>query len=408
MNKRKKILIIAVILLIGVAFFIIRAKYQPNTAMALPTVKAIKGDISSKITALGNVETRQKQEVYSGIQGVVEYIAEEGQQVKKGDVVLKIDDGELKLELEQAQSKVKQQNVELSRLLSGPRPEELKKARIKYQEALTSYEATLDDYEKNQGLFNEGAISENEYINIKRELDVKKNQLAIMEVELSILENPDEHEIALKQAALEEAEKSLANITKKLDKTIILAEFDGIVIKQEIKQGMTVSSGNLLLSIGSPNDLQVDIGVNEYDASNIKVGQKAIITGDGFGDKIYKGEVVKIAPSASTIQTSRGNETTVKATIKVNDPDENIKPGFSTTAEITIEDKQGAVLLPLECVISGEKGKKVMLVKDGAISEREVKTGIENELYTEITYGISEGDEVLQNPSANSSFEGDA
>ncbi|WP_213975472.1 hypothetical protein [Tepidanaerobacter acetatoxydans] len=49
-----------------------------------------------------------------------------------------------------------------------------------------------------------------------------------------------------------------------------------------------------------------------------------------------------------------------------------------------------------------------MLVKDGAISEREVKTGIENELYTEITYGISEGDEVLQNPSANSSFEGDA
>lgn len=229
-----------------------------------------------------------------------------------------------------------------------------------------------------------------------------------MEVELSLLENPDEHEIALKQAALEEAEKSLANITKKLDKTIILAEFDGIVIKQEIKQGMTVSSGNLLLSIGSPDDLQIDIGVNEYDASNIKVGQKAIITGDGFGDKIYKGEVVKIAPSASTVQTSRGNETTVKATIKVNDSDENIKPGFSTTAEITIEDKQGAVLLPLECVISGEKGKKVMLVKDGAISEKEVKTGIENELYTEITYGISEGDEVLQNPSANSSFEGDA
>jgi len=51
--------------------------------------------------------------------------------------------------------------------------------------------------------------------------------------------------------------------------------------------------------------------------------------------------------------------------------------------------------------IEGEDGKQVMIVKDGEISEREVKTGIENELYTEITQGLNEGEEVLQNPTQN-------
>ena len=321
--------------------------------MSLTTVKGIKGDISSKITALGTVGATQKQEVFSGIQGVVEYVAEEGQQVKKGDVILKISDEELKLELEQAQSKMKQQKIELSRLIDGPRPEELEKARIKYQDAFAAYESTLDDYVRNQGLFDSGAISENDLTNVKRELDVKKNQLSIMELELNLLENPDKDEIALKQATLEEAEKSLTNIRKKLDKAVTYAEFDGIVLKQDIKQGMTVSPGNLLLSIGSPSDLQIDFGVNEYDAARIKIGQKAIITGDGFGDKIYNGEVIKIAPSASVMQTSRGNETVVKTTIKIIDPDDNIKPGFSASVEITVEEKRSVILLPLECVIEG-------------------------------------------------------
>ncbi|NLZ54119.1 MAG: efflux RND transporter periplasmic adaptor subunit, partial [Thermoanaerobacteraceae bacterium] len=401
-------IIFAAIFLVVVAFFIFKIKFQPKIALALPTVKAIKGDISSKISAIGTVKTAQEQEVYSAVQGVVEYVAEEGQQVRKGDMILKIDDEELRLEFEQAQSKVKQQTLELSRLLEGPRLEELEKARIKYQDALAAYESAMDDYERNQELFDLGGISEKDLLNIQRELDVKKNQLSIMEFELKLLENPDEKDIALRRAALEEAEKSLANIEKKLNKTVIYAEFDGIVLEQKIKPGMTVTPGTLLLRIGSLSDLQIDFGVNEYDAALIKVGQKAIITGEGFGDKTYNGEVVKIAPSASVTQTSRGNETVVKAAIKVIEHDEKIKPGFSATVEITVEEKNDAVLIPLECVTEGESGKQVMVVKDGNISKREVKTGIENELYVEIIQGLGEGEEVLQNPSQDGDSTGDA
>jgi len=395
------------ILLVVMAFFVFRIKSQSKMAMALPTVSAIKGDISSKIFAIGTVEAAQEQEVYSTIQGVVEYVAEEGQQVKKGDVILKINDDDLRLELEQVQSKVKQQKLELSKLLEGPRLEELEKARITYQDALAAYEAVLNDYEKNYELFNLGAISEKELLNIKRELDVKKNQLSIAELELKLLANPDEKEIELKQIALEEAQQNLTNVEKKLNKTVVYADFDGVVLKQDVKPGMTVSPGTLILKIGSSSDLQIKFNVNEYDAALIEVGQKAIISGEGFGDKTYNGEVVKIAPSASVIQTNRGNETVVKATLKIIDPDEKIVPGFSAAVEITVEEEKDVILLPLECVIEGEEGKQVMVVTDGNISKRKVITGIENELYVQIIQGLSEGEEVLQNPSLSDDLTGD-
>ena len=408
MKKRTKIIIAVSVLLAVGAFFIFKAKFETKAVMALPTVEAIKGHISSNITALGTVNTAQEQEVYSAIQGQVTYVAEEGQQVRKGELILKIDSEELRLEFEQALSRVKQQKLELSRLMDGSRAEELEKAKVNYQAALAAYEAALDDYLRNQELFDLGAIPEKDLLSIKRELDIKQNQLSIAELELKLLENPDENELALKQAALEEAEKNLENVKQKIDKAAVYAEFDGVVLEQNIKPGMIATPGTLLLRVGNLSDLQVEINVNEYDAALIKLGQKAAISGQGFGHRTYSGEVVKIAPSASVTQTSRGNETVVKAAVKVIDPDGQIKPGFSATVEITVDERQEALLIPLECVIEEEGRKQVVVVKDGNMAKREVETGIENDLYVEIIKGLSEGEEVLQDPALGGDLTGDA
>jgi len=407
-KKRTKIIIAVSVLLAVGAFFIFKAKFETKAVMALPTVEAIKGHISSNITALGTVNTAQEQEVYSAIQGQVTYVAEEGQQVRKGELILKIDSEELRLEFEQALSRVKQQKLELSRLMDGSRAEELEKAKVNYQAALAAYEAALDDYLRNQELFDLGAIPEKDLLSIKRELDIKQNQLSIAELELKLLENPDENELALKQAALEEAEKNLENVKQKIDKAAVYAEFDGVVLEQNIKPGMIATPGTLLLRVGNLSDLQVEINVNEYDAALIKLGQKAAISGQGFGHRTYSGEVVKIAPSASVTQTSRGNETVVKAAVKVIDPDGQIKPGFSATVEITVDERQEALLIPLECVIEEEGRKQVVVVKDGNMAKREVETGIENDLYVEIIKGLSEGEEVLQDPALGGDLTGDA
>ena len=408
MKKRTKIIIAVSVLLAVGAFFIFKAKFETKAVMALPTVEAIKGHISSNITALGTVNTAQEQEVYSAIQGQVTYVAEEGQQVRKGELILKIDSEELRLEFEQALSRVKQQKLELSRLMDGSRAEELEKAKVNYQAALAAYEAALDDYLRNQELFDLGAIPEKDLLSIKRELDIKQNQLSIAELELKLLENPDENELALKQAALEEAEKNLENVKQKIDKAAVYAEFDGVVLEQNIKPGMIATPGTLLLRVGNLSDLQVEINVNEYDAALIKLGQKAAISGQGFGHRTYSGEVVKIAPSASVTQTSRGNETVVKAAVKVIDPDGQIKPGFSATVEITVDERQEALLIPLECVIEEEGRKQVVVVKDGNMAKREVEAGIENDLYVEIIKGLSEGEEVLQDPALGGDLTGDA
>jgi len=76
--------------------------------------------------------------------------------------------------------------------------------------------------------------------------------------------------------------------------------------------------------------------------------------------------------------------------------------------EITVDERQEALLIPLECVIEEEGRKQVVVVKDGNMAKREVETGIENDLYVEIIKGLSEGEEVLQDPALGGDLTGDA
>lgn len=395
-NRRKLIIPVVILLLLGI-FVYIKGKKPPTSAMALQTVKVFLGDIAINVTALGKVEAAKTQEVYAPISGNVNYIVEPGQKVKKGDIILELDNEELKHELKQAEYRLNQEKIQLEKLLKGTRAEELEKAKIKLDEAELLYNTALVDYEKNQGLYESGAISQKELEKFKEDLDLKKNQLDVARLDVTILENPDGDEIDLKENVLKEAEDEFLKIKNKLDKTIVYAQIDGIVLKTEVKSGMDIASGADILVIADPSDLEITINVNEYDVAKLKVGQKAIITGDGFGDRNYKGEIVKIAPMASTTQTSKGNETSVQVNLKILDPDEYIKPGFSVNAEIAVEDRKNVLLLPLECIIDEPEGKKVTLVKEGEPSERRVKTGIENELYVEILEGLAEGDEVYPN-----------
>jgi len=400
-RAKKKIIIPIVVLVILSIFIFFKMKKPPTSAMALPNIKVAKGDISVKVSALGKVESSKTQEVYPKVQGTVKYIAEEGQLVKKGDIVLELDNDDLISEFNIAESKLSQEEKQLEKLQKGVRSEELEKSRIRLQEAESLYDVALDDYTKNKGLYEAGAISQKEFQDFKNELDIKQNQLDIAKLDYEILANPDSDEIDIKQTVVDEARDELIKIKDKLKKTIVYAQMDGMVLKSDAEAGKVVSPGDIALIIADPSDLEIKIGVNEYDIGMLKVGQKCTITGDGFGDMTYHGEITKIAPMATIVETSRGKETSIKAILNILDADENIRPGFSANVEIVVEDRKNVLLLPLECVVDGPEGKKVAVIKDGEPVEKDVKTGIENELYVEILEGVNEGDEVLANPQNN-------
>jgi len=397
-SKRKIIISVILIILIGVAFAAYKAK-TPKPAAAMPTVEVKKGDISSKIIAVGTIDASKKQEVYSGVSGIVEFAAEEGQHVKKGDLILQLDDTDVKSEAQQAEASLMRQQAELSQILDGPRPEELEKARIKEQQAALKYERAAADYDKAKSLYESGAITLEELEDAEKDLDDSRSELDTARLELKIMSNPDPYDVDMKKALVKEEEAKLLQSRKKLESTKVYAGFDGIVTNSSVKPGMAVSQGDPAMTVLDTKDLEVSLKVSEYDAARLEIGQNASIAGDGLGEKEYEGRVAKIAPVASTVETGRGSQTTVKVVLKVLNPDEDIKPGYSANVEIIVAEKKQVLMLPLESVITEEDGKKVMVVKDGNPVKQKIGTGIYNELYIEITSGLSEGEKVLQNPS---------
>jgi HlyD family secretion protein len=398
-NKKKIIIISTVILLVVFAHF--WKSRQPKVASAPPTVKVERMDLSNKITVLGTIETASKQEVYPEITGIVKYAVEEGVEVKKGDILLELDQRDLLSDVQQIQSKLSQQKAELTRLLQGPRPEELEKAKLRFSDATTALNRAEKLYKENRELFELGAISQKELDGFKGELDQANTQLAVAKLDLDLLENSDETEVEIKKILLQDTQDRLILAQDKIQKTFVKAELDGLVLKSILKPGMLTSPGSDVITVGDPLDLQITFGVNEYDSAKLAMGQRGMVTGEGFFEEAYEGEIVKIAPMATQTQTSRGNETSVKATLKILNADHKIKPGFSATVEVTAEEKKGVLVLPLESVIEENGTKKVLVMENNNTVEQTIKTGLRNELYVEVLEGLIEGEEVLRYPSQN-------
>lgn len=403
MLKKHKLLLGIITLILIISIPIARMmKKRPKKALAMPTVEVKKGDISKTVETSGIIETVEKQDVYAKIQGVITYVPKEGTLVNKGDVLLKVDNPEILLEQKRALYRLKREKTELSKLLAGPKREEVEKETVKLSEAKANYKQALLDYNRNKRLFDEGAISKHDLEGVEQTLKEKKTVFELAESDLSLLKYVDPLEIKAKEASVSEAESEYINAKNKAKDTVVYANIDGIVLSRDVSKGMVVSTGKKILLVGDVSKLQVSADVDEYNASKINKGQKAKITGEGFEGIDYEGKVTEIASVAnmktkedtSSIPTSA----TLKVKIEIINADKNIKPGYLANAEIRVKNKKNVLLVPLESITGDDKNKKVVTVKDDKYVSKDVKTGICNELYIEITEGLSEGEKILQAP----------
>lgn len=399
MGKKYKIFVGIIALVLVLSVSLLKMRKNPQKALAAPTVKVSRGDILVTVNSVGTVEATERQNEYAQISGVVTYIAAEGVSVKKGDILVKLDNRELLAEEERAKYRLMRENAEYTKLAKGAREEEIKKVEIKLSEAQSDYQQALIDFQRYERLFKEGAIAKQELETVEQRLQEKNTLLSLAEADLSILKNIDPLEMEVKKAQLYEAENEYENIRDKTLDTVIYAQIDGIVLNTKVEEGMSVSQGTELITVGDITKLEITADVNEFDSSKIKKGQEVKITGDGFENLEYKGVVSKIAPLATKKENSgQGSDTILKVTVKIVNPDDNIKPGFLTNLEVKVANKKDVLLLPLECIVEEKNTKKVIVVEGDMRVSKPVRTGIYNELYIEIIEGLSEGEEVLQDP----------
>ncbi|MFB3909491.1 MAG: efflux RND transporter periplasmic adaptor subunit [Candidatus Eisenbacteria bacterium] len=322
-----------------------------------------RGRVESTVvnTRAGTVESRRRSQMSPGVSGLVAAIpVRKGQRVRAGDVLLRIDDTEYRAQFAQA---------DRSRAA----------ARAAAEQACASADQARRDGERAEQLATQGLIAD------QRLEEARTNA----EVATAGCEAARE-QTRQAQASVEAAQAAL-------DKTVIRAPFDGVVldVTTEVGEWITPSPPGVMIppvvDLIDPDSLYVSAPLDEADVAKVHLGLPVRITMDAFRGQEFPGVLTYISSFVETRQ-EQNRTLTVEATFTQQDLPRNLVPGLSADVEVILEAQEDVVRIPTYALLEGDR---VLVVEKGRLVSRPVRIGLRNWEYAEITGGLREGEEVV-------------
>src|SRR5881227_371262 len=407
-RKRQIIIGVAGFLVLWLIVSIMLSKREKPVPVT--TEKAVRKTILQTVSATGKVQPETEVKISPEVAGeIIDLPVEDGMPVKKGDLLVRIRPDSYKALLEQQEAAI-----------SAAKATNL-------QQKATMVK-TEHDLKRAEDLFNKKLISEQEFNAAQAAYDVAKNTY-----ESSL------HEI-------ERAEAGSSQARDQLSKTTIYSPIDGTVTVLNSKQGERLVAtgqfaGTEVMRVADLSHMEARVDVNENDVVNVKLGDKAEVKIDAYGDRKFHGAVYQIANTGKTTGAGTQEEVTnFEVKIRIEDAAVTLKPALSCTAEIHTNEAKDVVAVPMQAVTirtgesnlspeeiekkrqkvaqrdkgdnnaefvneraekaaqkeEREKVSKVVFLKKGTKAQiAKVTTGISDDTYTEIKSGIQAGDEVI-------------
>ncbi len=308
----------------------------------------------------------------------------EGDHVRKGQLLLLLDDADLRSQAARAQARIKAAEAEQSDLNTGGTREE----RLTLDAQLIKAQSTRDEGQRNLEAFRrlqqQGAASAGEVHQAEEAL-----QRAQADTNLLEQKKKDRYslpEVARVQAQGTEAEASYAAAEDALTKSSVHAPFDGIVYALPVKQGAFVQAGDLLLQEGDLSKMLVRTFVDEPDIGRLATGQKIEVTWDALPGRIWKGTVSTI-PAAVKL---RGSRNVGEVTCSVDNHDLRLLPNVNVGVTVITAEHSDVLTLLREAVHMDDTKPYVYQVADGTLKRRDVEVSLQNLTEVEITAGLPE------------------
>lgn len=345
-----------------------------ETPLPVKVEKAQKGNLIIKLKSPGEAVTDRKIIMKAEVAGKIKSLnAEESRHVKKGEILLEIEDEEYKLELESQEA---DRLRYLSEILLEKKFGEYEE-RSSRQDEKKILEAEKE-YEKARQLFQKGLISTEEF-----EKKGKQYELALIE------SGEKKEEIRAAAKGLTQAEIRVKKAKMALEKTKIRSPFYGIVYDIKVSPGEHVSNGSELFTLINIERIKVHATVLESEIRKMKVGREVELTFSSYPEKSFKGTVKAISPIVNP------EDKTCKVIIDVANPGEEIKPGMHVDVEIASNIYENRLLIPQEAVLVRGGRRMAFVVENGLAKWRYIQVGFENEDFVEVLEGIEEGEQVI-------------
>lgn len=383
-----RFVIIAIVAVIVLAAFISSRK----SSVPVRADRVTRQDLVTSISTNGKVEPLQLFEPHSPIPTTVKKIyVREGQQVKAGELLMQLEDSDVRAQVARAQAQLKGAEADQHAVKTGGTQEEVLTTRSDLVKAQTDRDTAQKNYEALQQLAKTGAAAPSEV----REA---QSRLAAAEASLKLLQQKQQDrysppEVNKVQAEAAQARATLAAAEDQLKHTEIRAPFEGTVYSIPIKQGEYVQQGELLLQLANLKRVQVRAFVDEPEIGKLATGQPVSITWDALPGKSWHGEITQMPYTITTY----GTRNVGQVLCGVDNDDGRLLPNINVTVNVSIANKKEVITVAREALHDDESGRFVYLIKDGHLDRQPVEAGIANNTRVEITKGLEPGELVALN-----------
>jgi HlyD family secretion protein len=408
MKKKKRgytLYILAALLVLIMAGFFLRGN-KGEKAIKVVTEKALRRDIIETVSASGKVFPEVEVEITSNVSGtLIELLVKEGELVKSGQLLARIDADALTSVVERTQA------------ASSTARAQLESIKSQREQLLAQFKNTENSYKRNKTLFEQGVISKAEY----------EISLASYESSLANLQTAEQNILAA-QFSVKSADATVKEQKKSLSQTSIYAPIDGIVSKLYKKRGEQVvgtiqMAGTPILKISNLSSVEVRIDVNERDILNVQLNDSAVIELDAYPNRKFAGLVSQIANNASNALTAALTSDAVTnfevkirllpesyKDIKTENGKSPFRAGLSASAEIKTNIISNVLTVPIGAVTakadedSTKQDKNAVLqeyvfVQSGdSVLMRAVSVSAQDDAYIQITKGLNENEMVIKAP----------
>jgi len=352
--------------------------------------EVVRGDIVQTVVASGRVITPQRVSVGAVItERVARIPVEEGQSVRQGDVLIQLDDRDVRASLAQAQATVEQADARLRQLREVGLPvaeQALRQADANLLLAQSQYQRSLD-------LKAKGFVSDSALDDAKRNLDVAESQQKAARLQVQT-NGPAGSDYVMAQTALAQARAALAAAGVRLEQTTIRAPAKGVLIGRGIEPGDVVQPGKELMVLAPSGETQIVVQIDEKNLSQLKLGQKALASADAYPRERFAAELFYINPGIDALRGS------VEVKLRVPDPPAYLRQDMTVSVDIEVARRGGTLVAPADAVADAAGAHPWVFVVDGhRATRRAVALGLRGEGRVEILDGAAPGDRVISPPA---------
>jgi multidrug resistance efflux pump len=305
-------------------------------------------DVDHSIDAVGSFLPNDDVTISSEVIGTVkEIFVDEGDPVKKGDRLLKIDDKRIRLRVMEAGSMAKEAEVSFNRLMAWTRQERVKQIEANLDQARINLEKVTNDYRRYKELYEDGVIDKSSFDNMEAMYEIaKKKELSAKEEYEIATSGPTKEDIALAKAGVERAKAALGLAEKSLKDTRVLSPITGVVSNRMVSIGEYVKAGTNLFKVVQNDPLKLSFFIPERFAGEVKVGQSLEARVRAFPKESFTGTVYYVSPKSD--EATRSME--IKA--KIENEQHRLKPGFFAEVRLITLIRKNAILLIIRIPLS--------------------------------------------------------